>query len=356
MRFRAGKPEQLLPGQRCNPMYQLQLRAAICRAVQHWRDAKYALHTLPHLIRETTVSSADRQTDAVARRTRTLCQVEAEQRQEVLVHRQVARQRQVRIVLGRQHHIVLAIQKGKLLGTHVGEPHPGTHFIGARATVLRAPLMLQTALADSHLVHDGIHVSAERLQVVGEMGQGGTLEAALPSVKRARLTDADGRAQCGAGHLGAAASFRELVTHRRGNLDPSLGELGPRSMPGLDSPAAQRFDGRPPQPGLPCRCRIGMQHPQDIQARRRAGRQRQTAWGNHTVTDVQVGALLQPDGARLVHENTVTGSHSHGTSVGRAHLEELLIERVADDGLDRPKADGAIVDAEAKHVAETGCP
>ena len=78
----------------------------------------------------------------------------------------------------------------------------------------------------------------------------------------------------------------------------------------------------------------------------------QAAWRNHTVADFQVDALLQPDGAGLVHEHAVTGGHTHGAAVGRAHFEELLIERMPDDALDGPEADRAIVHAEAKYFAQ----
>ena len=68
VRFRAGESEQLLPGERRDPMHQLQLRAAGRRAVPLRRDAKHALHPLRHLICEAAVARADRQTDAVAGR------------------------------------------------------------------------------------------------------------------------------------------------------------------------------------------------------------------------------------------------------------------------------------------------
>ena len=157
---------------------------------------------------------------------------------------------------------------------------------------MRAPLALQAALADSNPVHDRLDIRAERLHVAAEVSHGGALHAPFPGVERARLTDADGRAQRGVGHAGGAAAFRQLIPHRGRNLDALLSEFGSRGMPRFDPPPVQCFGSRPAQPDLARGRGIGVQRPQQIQLRGRADRQRQAAWRDDTVADLQVAPFF----------------------------------------------------------------
>ena len=95
-----------------------------------------------------------------------------------------------------------------------------------------------------------------------------------------------------------------------------------------------------------------MQRAQEVDARRRRLGEPHAARRDDAVARLQLRAELEADRAVFVHEDAVARGHADGAAVGGLDLVELLGQRVAQHGADRPEADFVVADPEAEHLAE----
>ena len=186
------------------------------------------------------------------------------------------------------------------------------------------------------------------------MGQAGPGQAFLPGIESHRLTDAHGLTQSLLAHAAGAPLCSEFLAHLHRNVHALAREVSVRAVtvqylgfvPGLHGGAAQ--------PHLLRRLGHGPQRLQQIQPRGSSLAEAHRLGCHHLVAQLQFITALELDGAVFMHEHAVTGRDAHRAAIGRLHLVQRLVQRMADDGLDGLEANVVCVHTEAEHFAQIG--
>ena len=95
-----------------------------------------------------------------------------------------------------------------------------------------------------------------------------------------------------------------------------------------------------------------MQGAQQINAVRGDRRKSDPKWRHHAIVQTQLVAALQFQRALVMDENAVAGGDPHASAAGGAYLEELFLQRVADNALDASKTHLVVVESKAQDLAQ----
>src|SRR5207253_6078997 len=82
------------------------------------------------------------------------------------------------------------------------------------------------------------------------------------------------------------------------------------------------------------------------------GRQPESAGSHEAIPHAQLVPALEANLSLLIHEDAVAGCDAHRSPVGRRHLEERFVERMAEHRFDRAEPHLLVLPAEAQNVAE----